>query len=560
MSFDARRSKLSDLLSNARYYMPRNQRSYVWGQDNWADLYEDIMISAEEDARPHFIGSIVLMDEGQSEGLDEYNVIDGQQRVVTITILLSAIMHQLRKRNMEPDFKGTRKRILVCNNKGQDVPVIAPEQYEALPRFLKKCGNLTYEEAKNLSPSALAKRCIVDNQKEKVFKQAYEYLSGRLETLNDEDLLAFRDAVERMEFVRISATSEEDAYIVFEILNARGMDLEDHELLKNYIMRYLRPEPRRDEAKTVWTGIVDNTDGHMRDFLRHYATHRYGFDSKSKSETVYKAIKKNVKGTAESERLLEDLKTKSEYYEQIIAPTECDSIEGKVLSFFKTRRLVVMRPLLLSLMSCLERGDIDQAKYDEALVFLRRFFTCYMIIGNERSNRLTSTITKYSYQLETAFTNKCFEDCFDSFRMKMPSEQVFLENFQALGWSKGKWGHFADENNKARCKLVLQLFEEQLSGGVTTGDFSIEHILPDAESENHSHIGNLLPLEKELNSKCGDKPLPQKLPFYGESCFASTRRFYERHDSFETFDVNSRTLHLGKEIWSMVTVKSESGN
>ena len=108
MSFDARRSKLSDLLSNARYYMPRNQRSYVWGQDNWADLYEDIMISAEEDARPHFIGSIVLMDEGQSEGLDEYNVIDGQQRVVTITILLSAIMHQLRKRNSEFSFATTK--------------------------------------------------------------------------------------------------------------------------------------------------------------------------------------------------------------------------------------------------------------------------------------------------------------------------------------------------------------------------------------------------------------------------------------------------------------------
>lgn len=64
-----------------------------------------------------------------------------------------------------------------------------------------------------------------------------------------------RDAVENISFINIVSSSEEDSYTIFEILNARGTSLEDYELLKNYIMRYIQPEYNRDNAKKVWGEI-----------------------------------------------------------------------------------------------------------------------------------------------------------------------------------------------------------------------------------------------------------------------------------------------------------------
>ena len=94
-------------------------------------------------------------------------------------------------------------------------------------------------------------------------------------------LIKLRNAVRDITFVNITATTEEDSYTIFEILNARGLDLDDHELLKNYIMRYIQPEKSRDVAKTEWNrmeSLLGNTN--LKKVVRHYTTHRYG-DSKT---------------------------------------------------------------------------------------------------------------------------------------------------------------------------------------------------------------------------------------------------------------------------------------
>lgn len=77
---------------------------------------------------------------------------------------------------------------------------------------------------------------------------ALKFFTNKLNTLENEKILQIRDAF-RISYVNIISTTEEDSYTIFEILNARGLDLEDYELLKNYIMRYLQPIETRDDAK-----------------------------------------------------------------------------------------------------------------------------------------------------------------------------------------------------------------------------------------------------------------------------------------------------------------------
>ena len=85
------------LLNDAIYCIPRNQRRYVWSTQNWTDLYDDIELVVDKVAESHFIGSIVLKDEGKEDGLSKYTVIDGQQRIITLTLFLSAIslLHEI---------------------------------------------------------------------------------------------------------------------------------------------------------------------------------------------------------------------------------------------------------------------------------------------------------------------------------------------------------------------------------------------------------------------------------------------------------------------------------
>lgn len=85
------------MLNDSIYRIPRNQRAYVWNEHNWRDLFEDIKLVTEGIASSHFIGSIVLMEEQEEDSLDVFTIIDGQQRIITLTLLLSSLICLLLK-------------------------------------------------------------------------------------------------------------------------------------------------------------------------------------------------------------------------------------------------------------------------------------------------------------------------------------------------------------------------------------------------------------------------------------------------------------------------------
>lgn len=103
MSFEARQSTVGKLLNDAIYRIPRNQRMYVWNERNWGDLYQDINLVKKGVASTHFIGSIVLMEEADEDGLSVYTIIDGQQRIITLAILLASILYAFKRRGLSED-------------------------------------------------------------------------------------------------------------------------------------------------------------------------------------------------------------------------------------------------------------------------------------------------------------------------------------------------------------------------------------------------------------------------------------------------------------------------
>lgn len=547
MSFDARQSTIGKLLSDSIYRIPRNQRRYVWNDQNWGDLYNDILLVADGTATAsHFLGSIVLKEEASESGIDVYTVIDGQQRIITLTILISAVIFQFKRRGMEEDAKGTLKHVVAIDNKGINKEIVDPEHHLTLPKIAKAVAQASPTDLKGKTASGFAKSLCVSNGDDLIVK-AFAFFDGELARQDNVALIAFRDSLVATQYVNISSSSDEDLYTIFEILNARGLPLDDSDLLKNFVMRYIQPESKRDDAKAMWLDIEKNVGSSLNNFLRHYAIHCCRFTSKDKD--VYKKIR-DTTDPHKAQALLDDLLLKSRYYVRFLQPPS-DSDEGVILSYFKQHRVQVFRPLILSLMHKVDIEEISEDAYLEALRFIYRFHVCDKVIGGFESNHLTDSIAKHSYAIEKQFTgDMTLETWRASFREKLPSRESFSKSFYAIGWSH-HYTPYKDSKNKDRCKVVLEMLEHIKTGDSFIGDYTLEHILPDANDDTCSSIGNLLLLENSLNMRCKDMPLEEKLSIYAQSRFATTRGFASRYAGKE-FDINKRAMFMAREIYSLI--------
>lgn len=550
MGFEAKEKAVDKLLNDAIYYIPRNQRRYVWTSSNWTDLYEDILLVADKVADSHFIGSIVLKDEGKEDGLSKYTVIDGQQRILTLTIFLISIMFILKKRNLMADFGGTQKYLVAKDIKNNLREIVYPEYHLTLPNMVNTIMDMQQKDIEDLSISAFGNTCLISEKKDKVIVDAFKFFSGKLSPLEDEKILQIRDALIGISYVNIISSTEEDSYTIFEILNARGLDLEDHELLKNYIMRYLQPIERRDDAKKIWEEIENSLGKNQKTFLRYYAIHKYNYNTdKKQGISVYKSIQKATKGRNVN-LLLSDLRLKSQLYYKILFPSNPNSSEYEIFTFFKKNRVEQFRPLIMSLMHQKMLEKLSDELYEEMLKYLYKFFVCYKIIGEENSNKLSDIIYKYSYLIETEYSDSQIKDCIKALNEKLPTLESFINTFKNIGWSN-HWGIYKDSKSKERCQLILEIIEKYVANREINMPVTIEHILPDCERIENAQIGNLFYLEENLNRLCASKPLEQKKYIYEKSSLTSPKGFVKRYRNKE-FNPADRTVFLARLIYNNI--------
>lgn len=553
MAFDAKEKTVDALFQNVIYVIPRNQRRYVWTNQNWTDIFEDILLVADGISTSHFIGSIVLKDEGKDDGLSKYTVIDGQQRIITLTIVLTAIMFIMKKRNMLDDFGGTDKYLVAKDIKNKFREIVYPEYHLSLPKMVNTVLDMEQNEIEKKSITAFSNYCTISALKDKNIIDSFKFFASNFERFDNAYLLKIRDAVINIGYVNIISTTDEDSYTIFEILNARGLDLEDHELLKNYIMRYMHPIELRDDAKRIWEEIENNLGHNIQSFLRHYAIHKYNYDRK-RGITVYKEIQNMTKGRNVN-KLLDDIKIKSDYYTQFYSPFKDNPVEYKIFAFFRQKRVEQFRPLLLSLMHQKASENITLEKYNITLQFLYNFFVCYKIIGEENSNMLSDSVYKSAYLLENEYSSEKLDECIENLKSKLPTLESFTNSFKNVGWSN-HWGIYQNSKNKDRCKIVLELLEEYVSNRSINVDVTIEHILPDSKSIENAQIGNLFYLEKSLNKRCSTKPLLEKYKIYDESSLTCPRNFVQRYKGKEFIPYN-RTEFLAKLIYNNILNISE---
>lgn len=261
MAFHAEQRSIDYLLSNKLYEIPRNQRTYVWGITNWDDLWSDLefIVKSQQYGKKHFLGSIVLRDEDRISGVQRYSVIDGQQRIITIILFMSTIISVLKESGNTDDFEGTKTKLIVRDLKNKENCILQSDFHSCIGSIvLKVCNNDETRPFKEILEES-----IVNKKDDKSIKQCCLYFYDKLSELDFSKILLIRDILLGTSYVEIVATTDEDSYTIFEILNARGQELEDHELVKNYVMRYIQPQEqsRVDRVKQEWELYIDRQLG-----------------------------------------------------------------------------------------------------------------------------------------------------------------------------------------------------------------------------------------------------------------------------------------------------------
>lgn len=565
MSFEAHEQRLKKIFSgDSSFLIPRNQRDYVWEEKNWRELADDVkyvfsLISKKKDLS-HFIGSFVFQQVD-----DEYIIIDGQQRITTLMIMLSSICVLQNEMNDSEGF-GVTKQYLIGN-------IGLKSQFQRLKNDtisnLKLIIGRATEYFEGRDKDNVFRDLPFDKNKKSnkliisCFWFFYNYFA-ELSKNNKDSLDTIRSIIVEMKVIHIISENELDCYEVFEILNARGVSLQDSELMKNYIFKYVQPESTVDIAKAKWDRILENItkcNDNMEQFLVHYFTARFQKD-KNKKGRFFQLVKEKIPKN-EINALLDELVTCSKIYTYFYDPDSYpDPIICDVLKFFNLENQRQFRPIFISYFLAYNKKLINEAELQKTFVLIRNFYFSYGLICKNGSNLIENSVYSVANKIYLSTDKVTASIFFSKFCDYYPSEETFIAHFSEKGYSN-KNKLYTNSKNKKEVYYILREFEQyyQFEQGAELQcnlvKCNVEHINSDSEIEDTPcKIGNLLLISETINSNIGNIPFSEKVKEYKKSKLANVSRFVEHYGNDKEFtdsEINKRSRKLAKlafdKIW-----------
>ena len=370
----ASEKKIKDLFSEAKTFfaIPVYQRDYNWQEKHCKQLFEDILnVGKDIDITSHFIGSIVYIHEGvYGIGEKEFYVIDGQQRMITITLLHIVLYHRL-KESKEEYADELYELYLVNKFSKRDIKLKLLPPEENL-NILNKILEENWEELEKYQD-----RNIVKN---------YKFFKEIISNYSNEEIEYLLAGLDKVIYVDIALEKDkDDPQRIFESLNSTGLDLSQGDLIRNYILMDLEREKQNLVYKNLWLPIENNCKislgneikNYVSDFIRDYLTLKNGkIPSKPKVFEEFKEFyNKN------NDEQLEDIKNFSEEYSHIIKPnTEKDKEIRKELENLKVLDQTVINTFLIGILRDYRENKIIKNEILEILKLLqsyiwRRFIT-----------------------------------------------------------------------------------------------------------------------------------------------------------------------------------------
>ncbi|ABW26307.1 DUF262 domain-containing protein [Acaryochloris marina] len=520
MKIEANDKEIQDIFSLGYFNIPRFQRPYSWEVDEVESFWNDIILEKNES---YFIGSMVVFQTQKPY----FGIVDGQQRLTTITLILSAIRNSFSKIGEENLAKGVHKYIEKANIENEDEFVLNPET------------SFPYFQSHIQSFNGYNINCEVGAE-EKKLETAYELINHKIRDaipeLNEkvtsqitlftnavQALKDFRDRVLALKLVFIQLDNEDDAYLIFETLNARGRDLTTSDLVKNLILKKIKNTSISiDEAKELWNSIVRNLDNYsgsniIDNFLLHYWVSEFKYCTDKK---LFPEIKNHINTSPDSaKKLIKNLDNTAPLYAALLQPDRMEWEKEEVdvkrslrsLNLFKVKQQTAMT---LALIRSYKKGILTLRNLKQALSKIEDFHYCFNAITSQRSSgSIASNYSKLAIMLTKSTSNDEIQVVLRNLKKflasKLPDREEFIVKFSELEYSSKK------TKQKAIVKYTLSKLIPVNNCGlaVDIDRLTIEHIIPEALLKEDpsilvSSIGNLILLDEKTNSE----DLADKIP------------------------------------------------
>jgi Protein of unknown function DUF262 len=401
--------RLGPLLDGPRQFVvPYFQRTYSWRRQQWNTLFEDILELYELNTRhSHFLGSMVLLGDAPNEGVESTLVIDGQQRLVTLSLFLAAVRDIAR--GSLPDLAESIHSKYLVN--GAHVKVLCTHQDRA-------AFATVVERGQEPEPSPI--------------RDAYRSFRTALDDHLQQgvDLQRLTHIVaSQLSFVAITLDGEDNPYRIFESLNAKGMPLTQGDLLRNYFFMRLPPSEHETWYSTVWSPMQrrlgDRFDDYMRDYLVKEGT-------PVKPDEVYQEWRKRLTPLDDEaiRATLRDLAQWSLTYDQILHPQrEMDAGVRKQLARLTAwSRTVVhpFEPLLLRLHADYRANVLSAEQMREMLLSIESFFVRRLFTSAPQTDENQLLIQVYNSVASAGDRAQAFVDALSRPQVGWPDDAAVL--------------------------------------------------------------------------------------------------------------------------------------
>ncbi len=569
MEFTPKPSKIDNIFqSDSFYYIPKYQRKYVWKESKIKELLDDIEFSMSQTGKiSYFLGSFIFQQDKDS---GNKVVIDGQQRLTSILILNSIICKFFILLGDNFNINETKKYCIKGDKKiKQEVPRIRNDELPVLTYIVDYClgdeyKNMSFEEYLEEENYKISSN---DNQVVFCYKHYLDMLSNNLNKYIKKNekikyLEALRDSLLKISVIEISVEDDQSASLVFETINARGQELETHELIKNYLYMYEKKVRGISTAPTKWAKIVRNVESgknsSLNKFISHYMTCMFGKTAKKEMFSVFKH------GTPRTEvnSRLESLLTFSVIYQTIINCNNClyNKKINSLLKCYADMGVSIIRPLLMSLFNAFNNGNLTENEFINYLIKLKNFLSIFVCIMEKKTNEIEDKIYEYSHLLTQNFEKEKLNELFSFFGEKISiiDKSTFVNKFSRFIFTKQPKKHIVDEYklNKGKCQYILKEYELYLqqNDDYTISTFSIEHIKDDCLGGKACLLGNLIPFPKGKNNKLSGKSMEQKIEKYKKSCYLSAQKVAINKNIVNWDDeaIENRTKYLAEEFFEQV--------
>lgn len=504
-----------ELCGNGKTYeVPPFQRDYSWDKEEWEDLWLDLLALDQEG--DHYMGYLVLQETKEPK---RFIIIDGQQRITTISLLILAAVRYLHDKGDEQRSEDLKKTYLSSRDLVRQIDI---------PK-LKLNYNNEYIYGGKLMQFDLPQNTVGLKPSEKRLVGAYKYFFKRFtDHFSDSTTQAVTEFITRkidikLFFTSITVKDDLNAFKVFETLNARGVKLSTADLLKNFLFSiiYTPNAGSISQEEKKWHRINDvlgKTD--VTTFLRHFWNARY-FPGERKS-TLFKAIKGAILKQSDAIQLLNDLDNSVYTYVALETPQSevWTAEQSKMVEELNILEVSQCFPLLMMAKSKWVESEFNKLLRDIITISFR-----YNTVGGQNPNELEriygkASVAIYKEEITTAraLFNTYLKEAYlndDSFKNDFSNKVINTQKYNGL------------------VKYILAKLEIQYGGNepdLNAKQLSVEHILPENPTEEWAQnfqgvdletfiyrIGNFTLLEANKNRAADRKSFEEKKIIYQTS-------------------------------------------